>query len=306
MHAKMFPRPILLTSLFHRHRHSVFSGSHSYLQTLQKRFAGHSKWSKIKRSKGAKDANKAGQFAKATLAIRVASKACAGDMANLHLQSSVQAAKAMQVPKDRIEDAIKCVSKGTDEELVNMRYDGYLNTPSGRVQVILTALTDNKNRTAANVRSKLSKSDGELSSTGVNDWLFDHVGVALVHKQKGIESDDDQSASKFTELTEREEEEILECALEGGAADVDFGEPEDEHALVKCDPSDLHPLVVTLREGGYHVSEFEVRYMMKDASSSIMLDIESTEKFQQYLDKMDSDEDVNNVFHNATLSDNED
>ena len=228
-------------------------------------------------------------------------------MANLHLQSSIQAAKALQVPKDRIEDAIKCATKESAEDVVNMRYDGHLNTPSGRVAVILTALTDNKNRTAANVRSTVRKSNGELLNTGTNDWMFDHVGIALVHKQRGfVDVDDDTARKESFVATEEDEEELLECALDGGASDVDFGEPGDEHALVKCEPTDLHPLVIALKEGTYNITEFEYRYIIKDSSSnSVSLDRESSEDFQKFLDKMDEDEDVQNIFHNAICFDDE-
>ena len=272
--------------------------------TVQMRFAGHSKWSKIKRSKGAKDVNRAKIFSKATRAIRVASRGCGGDMANLHLQSAVQAAKALQVPKDRIADAINCASKDSGEDLVKMRYDGYINTSSGRVALILTALTDNKNRTAGNVRSKISKSDGELASSGTNDWLFDHLGVALVHKQKGntdLEDSDQLPQSKSYEMSEEEEDNLLECALENGAVDVDFGEMEDEHAMVTCEPTDLHAVVMGLRKNNYNMSEFESRYLLKNDTSFVKLDEESTEKFQKFLDKMDDDDDVDHIFHNGFL-----
>ena len=284
---------------------NICTSVRSCVQSQQLRFAGHNKWSKIKRSKGAKDANRAKIFSKATRAIRVASKICGGDMTNLHLQSAVQAAKALQVPKDRIKDAINCTSKDTGEDLVTMRYDGHINTPSGRVLVICTALTDNKNRTAANVRSSFRKADGELASSGANDWLFDHVGVALVHKKKGYQETEDASDSLSTEritINEEDEDELLECALENGALDVDFGDGDDDmHAFVTCETSDLYPLVSALRENNYSVSEFENRYILKDETSSIDLDEESTEKFQKFLDKMDEDEDVNSVFYNSKL-----
>ena len=175
--------------------------------------------------------------------------------------------------------------------------------------VILTALTDNKNRTAANVRSKIKKSDGELLRTGTNDWLFDHVGVAMVHKNKGtwvVGDNNDKSEADsilFTTITEEEEEAMLEHALDAGASDIDFGDDKNEHALVKCEPKELHHLVLAMREAGYSVSEFTTRY---DANSNIDLDRESSDLFSIFLEKMEDDEDVDKVFFNAVSCEDED
>mmetsp|Transcript_3526 Transcript_3526/g.4681 ORF Transcript_3526/g.4681 Transcript_3526/m.4681 type:complete len:329 (-) Transcript_3526:17-1003(-) len=280
--------------------------------TNQRRWAGHNKWSKIKHKKGAKDLNRAKVFARATKAIRAASRACNGDLSNLHLQSTIQAAKAIQVSKDRIEDAISNSSKFSEAELVTQRYDGYINTSSGKVAVIAVALTNNKNRTAANIRSKMSKANGELLNTGANDWMFDHVGVALVHKHKGFDpsfsenqEDSASSANAFKGITVEEEERIMECALEGGAIDVDFGDDNDEHVLLKSEPTDLHPLVLAMRNDGYTLSEFEWRYLVKDDGignvGTIQLDSESTESFESFLEKLDDDDDISEVHHNASL-----
>ena len=274
--------------------------------------AGHNKWSKIKHKKGAKDLNRAKLFSKATKAIRVASRACGGDMANLHLQSTVQAARALQVPKDRIEDAIQNAKKSNEAELLMQRYDGQIVTPSGKVSVIVMALTDNKNRTAANLRSNLRKSNGDMMNSGAHDFFFDHVGIALVKKQKGLPDESESQVGQdldgkadFQGITEEEEDALLECALDGGAFDVDFGSETDEHALLKCEPTGLYPLVKNMKDNGYALSEFQSTYLVKDdgagGSTAIELDQESTEQFEKFMSKMDDDEDVNDVYHNASL-----
>lgn len=270
------------------------------------RWAGHNKWSKIKHKKGAKDLNRNKLVSKATKAIRVASKACGGDTKNLHLQSAIQAAKAIQVPKDRIEDAIQNIKANSSEaEVVSQRYDGHVSTSSGKVAVIVLALTDNKNRTAANLRMHFRKSDGDLLNTGANDWFFDHLGVALVKKQYGDDQEGAENDSSAVEpLSEEMKDKMMECALEGGAVDVDFGDDTDEHVLLKCEPVDLHPLVKAMQSGGYSLSEFESAYLTKDENdggATIELGQDSTEHFETFLQKMDDDEDVNKIYHNASL-----
>lgn len=269
------------------------------------RWAGHNKWSKIKHKKGAKDLNRNKLISKATKAIRVASRACGGDLTNLHLQSAVQAAKSIQVPKDRIEDAIQNVKSSSSEaEVVPQRYDGHVSTASGKVAVIVLALTGNKNRTAANLRTHFRKSDGDLLNTGANEWFFDHLGVAFFQKHNVGQKDDENNSFGEEPLLEEMQDQMMECALEGGAVDVDFGDDMDEHVLLKCDPADLHPLIKTMQSGGYTLGQFESAYLPKDTSDGgtiIQLNQDSTEHFETFLQKMDDDEDVSKIYHNATL-----
>jgi len=307
------------------------TSSSSYKQTTI-RWAGHNKWSKIKHKKGAKDLHKNKLFSKATKAIRVASKACNGDLQNLYLQSAIQAARNIQVPKDRIEDAIQNnkMMGSSEADVLSQRYDGQIVTPAGKIAIIILALTDNKNRTAANVRTYLKKAKGDLLNTGSNNFFFDHLGIALIHKHKndnnddnndnndnddGIGDDDSKKKNKsdydttttttttYT-LSDDVQDDIIECALDAGAIDVDFGTDSDEHFLVKCQPSDLHPLVTAMKSNGYTLSEFNHAYLVKDENeggTTIELDQESTDLFETFLMKMDEDDDVTSVYHNATL-----
>lgn len=245
--------------------------------------AGHSKWSKIKRSKGAKDVARSGVFAKASRAIIVASKKCSGDMANLQLQSAIQHAKSIQLPKDRIQDAInKHQEKNKDSQsFQTMRYDAMLTLGGTKVACIVTALTDNRNRTAASVRATVVRTEGELLATASHDYLFDHVGMVLVEKFDG------------------NEDALWECALEAGATEVDVDE-EQSSAVMTCEPADLWNLVTALQQQGYDPQEFEHRYMLADPSNAVPLSEEGQESLEKFLDKMDEDEDVTHVYHNCS------
>ncbi len=285
------------------------------------RWAGHNKWSKIKHKKGAKDLNKTKLFSKATKAIRVASSACGGDVDNLHLQSAIQAARALQVPKDRIEDAIKNVKSASSSassgtaEVISQRYDGQVVTASGKVAVIAIALTDNKNRTAANLRNIFKKANGDLLNTGSNSFFFDHLGVLLVKKYKREEHSNEQEEDEENTshgngnlssevVSEELQEQLMDCALENGAIDIDFGSDTDEHILLKCEPTDLFPLATAIKNHGYSLGEFESAYLVKDESdggTTIQLDMESTDHFEDFLQKMDNDDDISVVYHNANL-----
>jgi YebC/PmpR family DNA-binding regulatory protein len=243
--------------------------------------AGHSKWSKIKRSKGAKDVVRSRLFAKASRAIIVATKNCGGDMANLKLQSAIQHAKSIQLPKDRIQDAInKYQDKNKDgQSFQTIRYDAKLTLGGTKVACIVQALTDNRNRTAASVRATVVRADGELLATAAHDYLFDYVGMVLLEQFDG------------------DEDTLWECALEGGATEVDV---DDSSAVMTCEPADLWNLVKVLQEQGYEPQEFEHRYTVPDPGNLVPLTEEGREKLETFLDKMDENEDVTQVFHNCS------
>ena len=282
----------------------------SLLHQQQKRFAGHNKWSKIRHKKGARDVSKAKEFAKATRAIRAASRACSADMSNLHLQSVVARAKAIQVPKDKIMDAIEGSSKANEEALMSVRYDCRIPTPCGKVAFIIMALTNNKNRTFTNIRTFVAKAGGEMLNTGANDWLFDHVGVALVHKKRALPSDhslvdsnDSLQLSDPVLLSDKEQDKMLEDFLEAGATDVDFGQDSDEHLMIECLPNQLHTLITKIRPQ-YIITEFETRYMAK-TDSTILLDDTSSDDLSKFIEKLDDDDDVSALYHIATLTSEE-
>src|SRR4026208_874352 len=170
----------------------------------RRRLSGHSKWSSIKHKKGAADAKRGKLFSKLSRAIIVAAKEGGGDPAgNLALQNAIEKARSYSMPKDNIERAITRGS-GSDAEAASFEtvvYEGY--GPEG-VAVLVEALTDNRNRTASEVRHAFTKHGGNLGTTGAVAWQFERRGVVLV------------SASAANE------EELVTAAAEGGADDVEL------------------------------------------------------------------------------------
>src|SRR5690349_13701929 len=163
--------------------------------------SGHSKWSSIKHKKGAADAKRGKLFSKLARAIIVAARDGGPDpAANLALQNAIEKARSYSMPKDNIERAI-ARGAGTDDDTATYEtvvYEGY--GPSG-VAVLVEALTDNRNRTAADVRHLFAKNDGNLGATGAVAWLFERMGLVLVDGN-GVDED-----------------ELMLAAAEGGAED---------------------------------------------------------------------------------------
>ena len=276
---------------------------------ISRHMAGHNKWSKIKRKKAANDVARARDHTKAARAIEVASRSCQGDMADISLQSAVAAARAVQLPKERIEKAIErgANPNAKDELSVIRRYDGMVPGSNGKVAVIIETLTENKNRTAANVRHLVTKIGWELLPTGANDWLFEHVGVVCVSRNKHTNEEENATGEPV------DEDELLECALDGGATDVDFGADEDEDTsnaegdnidnpiVIKCETSGLLRLVQSLKTDGYVSSQFDNQWLVRSDDNKVILNEEGSDKFEKFLDSMDEDLDVTNVYHNATF-----
>eukprot|EP00934_Nitzschia_sp_Nitz4_P007341 Nitzschia sp. Nitz4//scaffold120_size68122//16446//17228//NITZ4_006039-RA/size68122-processed-gene-0.46-mRNA-1//-1//CDS//3329534263//7331//frame0 len=251
--------------------------------------AGHSKWANIRHKKGAKDKARAAILGKASLGITAASKACGGDMTNLRLQSAVAHAKSVQLPKDRIDDAIaKGTSKGgdSDADLLNLRFDAMLNLNGTKVACIVTALTDNRNRTTSSVRHLVTKDGaGELLTTDSLSYVFQHVGQIVVENVK-------------------DEDSLMECALDAGATNIEQDTNEDGEETttytVTTEDTDLFQVVTSLRDGEFDVTEFEHRYILLDEEhGGVELPSESEDALINFLDKMDENEDVSNVYHNA-------
>jgi transcriptional/translational regulatory protein YebC/TACO1 len=290
--------------------------------------AGHNKWSKIKRKKAANDVARHREHTRATRAIETASRLCKGDMADIHLQSTISAARAVQCPKERIERAIERGAnpnaKSDGEDYVVRRYDGMIAVSGGsgtvgKVAVIIETLTENKNRTAANVRNIVKKAGGEVLPTGTNDWMFDHVGLIWIAKQQQHTKDGDVKSSRSSsiQVDEKVMDALLECALEGGATDVEFlsevtdvasTDEESEsnnYAMVKCEPNDVLQLIQRLQTNGYAIPQFEKQWLVKEEENRVVLDKDGTESFEKFLNAMDDDLDVTNVFHNASLVDDD-
>ncbi|CAJ1938072.1 unnamed protein product [Cylindrotheca closterium] len=249
-------------------------------------FAGHNKWSKIRHKKGANDKKKAALMGKASLAITAAAKDCGGDMDNMRLQSAISHAKSVQLTKDRIEEAIsKAASKaGADQDFESLRFDAMMNFDGTKIGCVITALSDNRNRTTQQVRHLVSKHGGEFLPTDNLAYMFEHVGWIVVH---GVEDEDA----------------LMECALEAGAENIEESDVDesDNNFVVTTDEKDLFQVVTALRDASHNVSHFEHRYILQDQDHGGMeLSPQGEEELIDFLEKMDEDtEDVNNVYHSA-------
>ncbi|MCH5163015.1 MAG: YebC/PmpR family DNA-binding transcriptional regulator [Clostridiales bacterium] len=244
--------------------------------------SGHSKWATIKRKKGATDAARANVFTKIGRELAVAVKAGGPDPNNNPRLSNVIAkAKAANMPNDNIMRSIKKAS-GEDSNVTYdaITYEGY--GVSG-VAVIVETLTDNKNRTAAAVRHIFDKCGGSLGTTNCVSYMFESKGVVTIAKQAG----DD-------------EEEVMMLALDAGADDFDTGE--DEY-YISTSPSALDSVRAGLEQAGRTVLGAEVRQI---PASTVDVDEEAAVKIRRMLDMFDDDDDVQNVYHNANLPDDED
>lgn len=243
--------------------------------------AGHNKWSKIHRKKAKNDRARAAAQSKATKAIIAATKACGGDLSNLHLQSCIAHAKSVELPKTKIQDAIdRCLGKEVDEQAAEyVRYDAMVTCGGRKVATVIAALTDNRKRTAAQVRASVTRMGGEVLPTEKLGFFFRRRGVALV---------DDVS----------DEEALFEAAIEAGATDVEF---DSGSAMITTDADDLWQVVSKLREKGCTVDEFEHRYLLNDPEMAVEVGDGGMEELETFLTAMEENEDVTQVYHNAAM-----
>ncbi len=240
--------------------------------------SGHSKWATIKHKKGAADKARGKLFAKLIRQVEVAAREGGGDPdANPTLRTMFQKAREASVPMDTIERAIK---RGTGElegvRYEQVTYEGY--APSG-VAVIVECLTDNRNRTGADIRSTFSKNGGSMAEPGAVSWQFERKGVILV--PKSVTEDD-----------------LMLVALEAGAEDIsDTG----NEWQVTTPPSDLPAVRTALDEASIPVESAEVTLL---ASTSIALETESeAKKVLHLVDLLEDHDDVQNVYANFDIPD---
>ncbi len=235
--------------------------------------SGHSKWSTIKHAKGAADAKRGQLFTKLIKEISIAAKNGGDPDANPSLRAAILKARAANMPKDNIDRAIK---KGTGElgatNYEELLYEGY--APNG-VAVLVEVLTDNNNRAAANVRNIFNKNGGNLGATGSVSYMFQRKGV--------IEYD----ASVVSEDV------IMEAAMEAGAEDI---ANDGDVITVTTAPADFAAVLEALQAKGLESVSAEVS-MVPD--TYINLDAEGAAKVAKLIDKLESDDDVQNVYSNA-------
>ena len=237
--------------------------------------SGHSKWANIKHKKEKTDAARGKIFTKIGKEITIAVKEGGGDPAsNSKLRDLIQKAKANNVPNDNIERCIKKALGGTSENYEEVSYEGY--GPAG-IAVIVTATTDNRNRTAGNVRAYFSKYHGNLGQTGCVGYLFTDIGEIVINNEDG----------------DVDEDKLMEIALEAGAEDF---ASEGEVFEIYTEPDDLYDVQESLKAAGYEILSAE---KSKIPSNYVTLDNEEDIKFMSLLiEKLEDDDDVMNVYHN--------
>ena len=238
--------------------------------------AGHSKWANIQHRKGRQDAVRSKLFSKLSKEITVAAKMGEPDPEkNPRLRLAVKEAKTNSVPKDVIERAIKKSESGDAQDYDEIRYEGY---GTGGVAVIVETMTDNRNRTASNVRSIFSKFGGNLGETGSVSFMFDRVG--FITFPGGITDAD----------------EMLEAAIESGAIDVESSQ--EEHNIF-CTDGDLNNVSNALElEFGESMSS----KLIWRPQTTTELGLEEAEKILKLIDALEDDDDVQNVTANFNIS----
>jgi YebC/PmpR family DNA-binding regulatory protein len=237
--------------------------------------SGHSKWANIKHKKEKTDAQKAKVFTKIGKEIAVAVKAGGGDPnSNSKLRDLIQKAKSNNVPNDNIERIIKKAMGSTGEDYEEVTYEGY---GPGGVAVIVEATTDNRNRTAGNIRSYFNKYHGNMGTSGCVSFLFEDKGVIIVNNEDG----------------DIDEDKLMETALEAGAEDFSG---EDGVFEIYTVPEDVYAIADALKAAGYTMESAE---KTKVPTTSVNLDSEDDRKFMSLLiEKLEEDDDVMEVYHN--------
>ena len=239
--------------------------------------AGHSKYKNIMHRKGAQDKKRSAQFSKLSREITVAAKMGMPDVdMNPRLRAAVNAAKAQSVPKDNIQRAIDKASKGEGDNYEEVRYEGY---GPGGVSLIVEALTDNRNRTATNVRTAFAKNGGNLGASGAVSHGFERLGLIEYPGKVG------------------DEDKVLEAAIEAGADDVESDE--ESHAIWTAIET-LHPVA---RELEKVLGEADaVKLAWKPGPKVDVGESDATTLFK-LIDVLDDDDDVQAVWGNYEISD---
>ncbi|WP_371037882.1 MULTISPECIES: YebC/PmpR family DNA-binding transcriptional regulator [unclassified Rhodosalinus] len=239
--------------------------------------AGHSKWANIQHRKGRQDAARSKLFSKLSKEITVAAKMGDPDPdKNPRLRLAIKDAKASSMPKDNIERAIKKAAGGEGDAYEEIRYEGY---GPGGVAVIVEAMTDNRNRTASNVRATFGKHGGNLGETGSVGFMFERKGEIVYPASVG------------------DAEAVLEAAIEAGAEDV---ESSGDGHVIWCVDTDLNDVASALEE---NLGESETTRLVWKPATTTELDLEGMQKLMKLVDALEDDDDVQRVTTNFDASD---
>ena len=244
--------------------------------------SGHSKWSTIKRKKGANDAARAKVFTKIAREIIVAVKSGGPDPDNnANLKNIIAKARAANMPNDNINRTIKkAATSGEGDNYEPITYEGY--GPAG-VAIIVETLTDNRNRTAADVRAAFSKYGGNMGATGCVSFMFDHKGIILIEDEDG----------------ELDEDEVTMDALEAGAEDVTI---EDGIIEIETDPADVEAVREALADK-YTITSAEAAQVAQTLTT--LTDEKQIANMRKMLDTFEDNDDVQNVYHSWDEPDEE-
>lgn len=238
--------------------------------------SGHNKWSTIKQKKGKNDAARAKVFTKIgrELIVAIRDGGSADPNVNSKLRDCIAKAKANNVPNDNIERIIKKAQGGENANYEAVTYEGY--GPSG-VAVIVEALTDNRNRTAGEVRHYFDKFGGNMGTPGCVSFMFEKKGVLIIEREE----------------LEKDEDTVMEDALEAGAADF---ESDEDICTIYTEPDDLSGVREDLEAKGYEFASAEVEQVPSNYTK--IDDPETQEKMQKMLDMFEDNDDIQNVWHN--------
>lgn len=240
--------------------------------------SGHSKWATIKRKKGKADAARGRTFTKSIKEITIAAREGGGDPdTNPRLRTAVASAKAANMPADNIKKAIQ---KGTGElpgvTYEEATFEGY--GPNG-VAVFIDVLTDNRNRTVAEIRHIFSKYNGNLGESGCVAWMFDRKGIITIGKESA------------------DEDTLMEVALEAGATDI---QPQEDAFEVIMEPTDLETVREALKRGSFNILEAEI---IRISQNTIKLDRKGAESMMKLYEALDEHDDVQKISANFDIDD---
>ena len=240
--------------------------------------AGHSHWAGIKHKKGKADKQRSKIFSKLSKEITVAAKLGDKDPAmNPRLRSAIQAARSANMPKDNIERAIDKSSAATGVNFENLRYEGF---GPDKIAVIVETLTDNKNRTASNIRTIFQKSGGSLGTQGSASHNFNQLGIIKIDKQ------------------EISDEKIFELAIDSGADEcISY----DEYHEIQCPMNDIYNVKKKLETTVSNFISTEIEWI---ALNSTNLNKDKQETVIEFLESLEDDDDVQNVFSNVNFKNN--
>ena len=239
--------------------------------------AGHSKFKNIQFRKGAQDKKRAKLFSKLAREITTAAKMGLPDPAmNPRLRTAIQAARAQNMPNDNIDRAIKKSQEAGGDNFEEVRYEGF---GVAGVGVIVEALTDNRNRTASEVRSIFSKHGGNLGETGAVSFNFDRLGAVTFDLDKATA------------------DEMLEAAIEAGGDDV---ETTDDGHVVYCNPDELHQVGKALED---RFGEAQTMQILWRPKTEVPIDEDAGEKLLRMIDALEESDDVQQVYANFDVSD---